>query len=147
MKKITLPLVAAIVIILFFFTSCDKYHRDRYTGTWDFVTEMVYYNEGETPSEYLVIKRDTIYYTGKISMGNYENQLIIKYSESDEVFTGIDKDGYLYHKTNMFGKYACGNFESKNTMDLTLCWGEYVAFEGDTDYRSDYIIGTKKGRR
>jgi len=144
MKKITLTLAATIIIM--FFSGCDKYHRDRYTGTWDFVTEMVYYNEGENPYEYVVIKRDTIYYTGKISMGNYENQLIIKYSESDEVFTGIDKDGYIGHKTAIQNG-PCGKFESKNKMHLTLRWGQYVPFEGDTDYRFDYIIGTKKGRR
>ena len=147
MKKLT-TILAVIAILLLSFTSCDKYHRDRYTGTWEFVTERRYYigcDDYECPIE---VRRDTVYYTGKISCRNSEYGLIFQYTENDEVGAWVDKDGYIYSEAGiMLGKYACGHFESKNKLYFELHWGEYINFEGDTDRRYDYITGTKKGRR
>jgi len=147
MKKI-ITLLSATAIILFFLTSCDKYHRDRYTGTWNFVTERVYYNENHETYQLVEVKRDTVFYTGKISCGNWERVLVVQYTENENVDTWIDKDGYIFSKAgDMLGKYSSGEFESKNKMYLNLYWGNFVIFEGETDRRYDFIKGTKKGRR
>jgi len=145
MKKITLNLLVAAVIVLFLFTGCDKYHRDRYTGTWEFTTEMVYFNNLPDP---IILKRDTVYYMGEICLENTESGIIIKYTVNDEISAWLDKEGYIYHKDGWtLGKGATGQFESKDKMHLNSFWGGYVPLEGVSKYRTDYIRGTKKGRR
>jgi len=147
MKKNSITILTVIILIFFFIIGCDKYHRDRYTGTWEFITERKYYNVDDNSYELVEIKRDTVYYIGKITMSNNENQIIIQYTKNDEINAGIDKDGYIYHETNWGGKYAAGQFVNSKKLHLRLPWGEFVMFEGDTDRRYDHIIGTKNGRR
>jgi len=142
--KIISSVITTAIIILFFLTSCDKYHRDKYTGTWEFVTVRADYNEWDGSD---IMKRDTIYYTSKITLDEYERGLILQYTEWDKIVISIDKDGYIYHKAFMYGRDATGQFESKNKMYLNLYLGHYGSFEGESNYRNDHISGTKKGRR
>ena len=147
MKKLTTTITAATVAILLLFTGCDKYHRDRYTGTWDFVTERRFLNV--TDSYNLIeIKRDTVYHLGKIIFGNLENELIFQYTEFDEVIAWIDEERYIYSVAGvMLGKYPCGRFENKYELRFDLHWGEFVSFEGESDRRYDCITGVKKRRK
>jgi len=145
MKKITIQL-ATIIIILFFISGCDKYHRDRYTGTWEFETVRTFINIH--PYDFEVVRTDTVYYTGKIILGNLENYLHIQYTNEDEIDVWIDKEGYISSNAcPTGGKYSCGQFESKDKMHLQLLWGHLVVYNGDTDLRSDYIVGIKNERR
>jgi len=155
MRKIIITLIA-ITVLLLFFTSCDKYHRDRYTGTWEFETKQLYYNRCDTntppcdnPPFGNLIKKDNIYYTGKITLGSGDNALIIQYTENDKIEAWVDKDGYIFSKADFYhGKYSTGEFAGKNKMNLLLIWGlGTLPFGGDTDNRIDQIVGTKKGRK
>jgi len=141
MKKITLTLVATVVI-LFFFTGCDKYHRDRYTGTWEFVTEKNFYI-GRYDTGLVEIKRDTIYHLGIISLGNYENNIIIQYTENDTINAYLDQNGFIYNKDLEYGgKYPFGEFKNKQQqLSFRLNLIE------DINPRFYSISGTKKGRR
>ena len=65
MKKIKITVVAVTVVALVFFTGCDKYHRDRYTGTWSFVTVLNSFFFDPNPENWYN-NWDTIYYVGKI---------------------------------------------------------------------------------
>ena len=147
MKKTLLTSVAAAGIMLFFFTGCDKYHRGRYTGTWEFVTVMIFANINSV-HEHVEVKRDTVYYLGKISLGNAENILFLQYTENDKIPILITKDRDIYsHASSSFGKWPDGSFEGTNKLSLQLHWGVFCHYEGDTDRRYDIIVGTKKGRR
>jgi hypothetical protein len=125
MKKITIALIATVTI-LFSFTGCDKYHRDRYTGTWEFETVKIYYS-GSYDTELIEVKRDTIYYTGKISLGHSEDELIIQYAENDEINARLDYETYIYNSTlECDGKYPFGKFENKNKLNFRLNWVEKI---------------------
>ena len=116
------------VIILFFFAGCEKEHRNKYVGDWEFVTEKCTRKNNE------IVKRDTVYYSGKISLGNSENSLIVQYTESDELEMYVDKDGTLSHYCGLGSLCEHGNFEGKNKVYFAI-W--------DQGYIND-VIGTKK---
>ncbi|MCL2313023.1 MAG: hypothetical protein FWC41_11155 [Firmicutes bacterium] len=142
MKKNTIQL-ATIIIILFFFCGCGKYHRDRYIGTWDFVTERVFSEYDEKENVVIELNRDTIYYVGTISLGNSEGYLLIEYSENEDVLVWLDEDGYMYtHLGSIFG-YSSGLFDSNKKMHLTLRWSEFTDL-GFYDTKRCHISGTKK---
>jgi hypothetical protein len=119
MKKLTTTL-AIIAILLLSFTSCDKYHRDRYIGTWDFVTTktLLQYDSGK----YVPIESDTIYYTGKIIPENLEYELIIQFTEDEEIRTSLTKEGELWQSYptsyHTCAKCPLGSFEKKNIIGL-----------------------------
>ena len=150
MKKNTLTLVIATVVILFFFTGCDKYHRNRYTGTWDFVTERVYYNAIGSDVE----KRETVYYKGKIIKSeseNLENGLLIQYTAENEVYAWVEKNEdkivYLYTLNGEFaGKYPSGKIDDNN-LYLNLYRGLYVHNEGDYEHRIEHVAGIKISKK
>jgi hypothetical protein len=128
MKKITITFAAATVAILLLFTGCDKYHTNRYIGDWDFVTEKKTFHHEE------IIKRDTIYYIGKIR-GNNE-WLTIQYTESDENLFQIDKEGNIYYICG--GGYCIfGNFEGENKVSFRI-------LDYKNDGRVHKVIGVKK---
>lgn len=133
MKKITITLAAATVAILLLFTGCDKYHRDRYVGYWDFVTEKRTYSD-----DFEIIKRDTINYLGKISNGKYENEIIIHYTNNDEITIHVDTKGNLYSICE--GGYCkCGNFTKKDKI--------YFNTKSPNSYdisETHYVNGIKK---
>jgi len=129
MNRVTLVLATSIILLLFF-TGCDKYHTNRYIGDWDFVT-----------IKHDTIKSDTIYYSGKISLGNYENALIIQYTKDDEIAaTLIENRDIVIPKYNC-AKGVCthGKFEEKNKMNLSFGW----TYGGGKSW-SHNIVGTKK---
>ena len=143
MKAIIISLVS--MVILLFFSGCDKYHRNKYIGSWYFITERIYYNEDYNSTALIEVKRDTVYYIGKITLGNYDSDLTFKYTDKDEVVIWIDEDENISSRAGyMFGKYPSGEFKSKNKLYLELRWGQYVPFEGENDFRFDYIHGSKK---
>lgn len=153
MKRGTLIIAA---IILFFIIGCDKYHRNRYTGTWDFVTTKTWYTSQGNGSEPTIIKSETIYYTGKISLGTSEKEIIIRYTENDETNAVLsvkdkdDKEGRYYREGGIYAPngmgqshYAtCGRFEGKDKLNFNLqFWVD--SLQG---YEVHRIAGTKKGR-
>jgi len=143
MKKIRLTLVVATVVILFFFSGCDKDIRDKYTGDWEFVTEKQWqtYKGGVI----ITTKCDTLYYTGSITSGSSEHELLIQYTKSDVITTFIDKKGGIYVPSCPCAGYACtrGDFEGENRMNL------HFGFNWDYQENREVhkIVGTKKERR
>jgi len=140
MKKIAITFAAATVVILLLFTGCDKYHRDRYIGNWDFVTEksQLQYDSNE------LIKSDTIYYSGKIYSGNDDNTLIIQCTKNDRVPAYIDNKGILWISFPTFygtcHKCPLGKFEKKDkiTLDFYRFWEE--------DIKSHYQITGRRSK-
>ena len=120
MKKIAIKTVA-LILLIFLSMGCDKYHCDRYTGTWDFVTEKIYlsYSDNE-------IQRDTIYYTGKITLGNLEHELIIQFTEDEEIKAPLMAKGVLGYSYSYQTPYmvchrcTMGNFEKKDKVFLSF---------------------------
>jgi len=129
MKKIAI--ITAIILVMLIIMGCDKdkYHRDRYIGDWDFVTEKT------TFIGYEVVKVDTIYYLGKITPGQCsEIELIIQYTENDEFIGYVDKDGTISRYCGLGALCRNGSFEGKNKVNFAT-W--------DHDWNHS-IIGTKK---
>ena len=148
MKKV----IVALAFLLFTLTCCDKYHRNKYTGTWEFTVDRIFYNEINYIESVIVVElRDTVYYVGKILTDeDLENGLLIKYTEKDEVYAWIEEindEVFLYTILGTYGgKYASGQFEGKNKLCLELYWGRtvYSLIEGPYRFRRDDIIGAKK---
>jgi hypothetical protein len=141
MKKLTT--LAIIAILSLSFTSCEKIHRNQYTGKWDFkvVHEL---GRGDT-KEY-----DTSYYSGKISSGNTYNKINIKYKKNTSVSVKIHENGELYEfSPNHDYCFAngTGRFEGYNTLRLSLEWGGLGGECGMGSHAGDYIIGIKKEGR
>jgi hypothetical protein len=122
MKNLIKILVASI-IILSLFSACDKYHRDRYVGDWEFVT-IIHSAKFNNIGEIIWEKWDTIYYSGQISAGNKENDIMIKYTENDLLSSFIDTEGeiYLYDYPCAGGYCARGRFEENNKVNLEFGW-------------------------
>ena len=132
MKKIAI-ITAIVAIILPSFTGCDKYHRDRYIGDWDFVTKSEHYQMVLGKRE--LVGCDTIYYLGKITYGEYENHLIIQYTENHYDDAVIDKYGKIY--TLCPGaRCECGKFEGEDSVHFNKGWV--------TPDNPEYIVGTKR---
>ncbi|MCL2291025.1 MAG: hypothetical protein FWC34_10060 [Bacteroidetes bacterium] len=141
MKKIKIPLIAAAIIMLFVFTGCDKYNRDKYAGNWDFTVERIHCKKNSL-GDFLEIGRETIFYSGKITLGSSENTLILHYTERDKVDIRIDKEANMYSEVGVhFGKF------SNNYLYLNLHWDNYVGFVEITDRVYDNIVGTKRGSK
>jgi len=136
-----LAIVAACVT---FFSTCkkDKKHveepdyRMQWIGDWDFVV-----NRGFCSHESGMTTIDTIYYSGTIMFGNEEWQIIIKYTENDEIVANVNDDGKIYNPNQIFGIYSfSGNFIEKNN-NVYLYFGIWNGQEEGRECTS--IIGTK----
>jgi len=142
MKKNTTILVSTIVVMLFFFTGCDKDIRDRYTGTWKFETKKCLYIFDEELQAWVPTQKDTIYFLGKISPGSSERELIIQFSENEEISAYVSKNGDLGLKYpaeyNVCHKCRLGHFMKQNKIYL-----DFYQFNGNivNDY---HVYGTKK---
>ena len=141
MKKLTIT-IAIVAIILLSFIGCDKYHRDRYIGNWEFVTEKCIYKyeyNGDS-SVLVVLKKDTVYYLGVISCGNLERELTIQYTQNDEVEAYIDQTGGIYLPAFPCAGCNCkrGNFDKENKMNLDFGWDSQNSSE------AHHIVGIKK---
>ncbi len=126
--------LSAIIAVLIFFTCCKKESkdfRDKYTGNWDFVVEVTKLNI-DSIGQY---ERDTIYYLGKISNGNADNELNIQYSKDSLIVLNIIESGEL----SIFPtQYSNGEFEGESKIHLYLRWG---GLGGNTTH---VIDGVKK---
>jgi len=147
MKKITTTLTA-IILMIFLIMGCDKYHRDRYTGTWDFVITK-YIHEYDDLGIFVKTEYDTIYsYTGKIKLGNYENNLIIQYSENDEIIVHVDNDGSFRTYSIPPDISVGGKFEDRKNIYFYLLFWNKLDSSGNYVNTGRYDTnGTKKGRR
>jgi hypothetical protein len=139
MKKLTTT-IAATLLIIFLMMSCDKDHRDRYTGTWEFVTEKIYFNKSYPYNE---IQRETIYYLGKITLGNLEHELIIQFTEYEEVKAPLMPKGVLGYSYSYQTPYmvchqcTMGSFEGKDKISLSF----YIETETMISY---HVKGIRK---
>jgi len=141
MKKIT-KIITATAVILLLFGGCKKDDiRDKYTGDWDFITEKATYEQDDL-NNYELVRKDTVYYSGKINLGNLEDQLIIQFTENDEVLVAIDTKGKIWQAFPSYyltcHKCAFGEFEKKDKMYLDRI--HQVNEKGLIGY---YVNGTK----
>jgi len=130
MKKLTT--ITAIILIMFLIEGCDKDYRDRYTGDWDFVTEISYMN-----SRLELLDSETVCYSGKIAPGSSESEIIIQYTENDKVTAWIDSNGSSIWTDGAI-KYPNGWFDKKGTMYLSFL--VYLQHDGAIGHT---IRGTK----
>lgn len=86
-KSRTMPITA--IFILSLCIGC-KDIGDKYIGNWDFVIDRSVYQG--FAYEKVEVERDTLHYSGKITSGNYENQVIIQYTENDAISAMIWKE-------------------------------------------------------
>jgi len=133
-----------------FFTGCkkDEYYRDRYIGNWDFVTERTILQYDSNTGNYVRIGDDTIYYLGKIISGNLDYELIIQFTENDEIILAVaDKKGTLClplpNPYRSFHGSSIGGFEKKDKIFL-----ENIYRNHEIDVRILYSVkGTKKSKK
>jgi len=128
-------IIATTLTVLLFFTGCDKYHRNNYVGDWEFVTKKLVYKRVDNGIE--ILKCDTIYYSGKISSGSNDKELVFQYTEGDKVSAYLDIEGFLY-VTPCGAIGSNGYFEGNSKVYFDIGWEYPDAGEGH------YIIGTKK---
>ena len=136
MNRITITMAVAAILLLFFM-GCDKYHRNRYVGDWDFVTEIIHM---QYLNDWKEVGRDTIYYSGKIEI--YKQGLTIQYTENDIAMVSIYAKSARIYSTNGLGNSKGGTsgcFEGKDRMYLDLCW-----FPNGIIHR---ITGIKKSKK
>jgi len=126
MKKIIITLVTATVVILFFFTGCDrtpKDFREQWVGDWDFETKIRAWEDD------IGVWYDTIYYLGKISIGSKNDELLVKYMERDSAFLNIEEDGTIikitkayWYGSSLWGKHD-GYFDGYEKIHLFISDG------------------------
>ena len=137
MKKIATT-IAAIILVIFFIMSCekDKYHRDRYIGDWDFITEVI--TQEYDDSEWKIVNRDTVYYSGTIAYGSSEDQLRIQYVEKESFLNNvkIDVDGNIYTLYWKDSYCKSGKFEREDQVHFCINWS--------APYIIDEVVGTKR---
>lgn len=153
-KNLT-KIMFANLILLLFFAGCDKYHRNRYVGDWDFVTLKaicIYDDFGEL----MEIKRDTVFYSGNIKCGDeYENELIIQYTVTDVLHASIEynanNEARLIGGPSLMGGHSStgsapfiGGFDNNNQVHFNLSWKEQ---DKSNNYVSWSITGKKIERR
>jgi len=147
MKKLATT-ATAIILIVFLIMGCEKDYRDKYTGEWDFMTEKYIYGHKyvDGVTELVLLKDDTVYYSGKITLGNAEDacgnaEFIIQYTPNDEVVVYVSKSGGINVPIDLCAKGCTrGNFKGKDKMNLSFRWGgEYP--DGVETHK---IVGTKK---
>ena len=135
MKKIT-KITTVVAVILLLFSGCKKDDiRDKYIGDWEFETTKIYYSDFDGNEE---VKRDTVYYMGKIILGGLENELIIQYSENDIVSVVLRDEKIYTAFGSVLGKYASGYFTGNNKIFLNLY------FYRDGVRSNEVINGMKK---
>jgi len=147
MKKLTTTL-AIIAILLLSFTSCDKYHRDRYTGIWDFVT-IIKTEKFKNGGTILSVEYDTVYYVGSIREGEDKSVLIIKYTEHDEMSCSLKEEKYDEHDGlgAIYFKYVYIQFDGEDKVRLGRRWRAEEIDENSYYKREHDAKGTKKSTK
>jgi len=83
MKKQHFFLIALAILFIIAMVSCQKDYREKWVGDWDFVRiKYERYDDME--------RHDTIYYSGKITLGDAPDKLII-----NSATFWVEKDGFL----------------------------------------------------
>jgi len=86
-------------------------YRERWVGDWDFVVR-----EDELVLDG-VMKKDTSYYLGKITLGNASNDLNIQYTEYKSMTVTVLKGGLIFNSTH---ESPSGKFDGSNGMHLNV---------------------------
>ncbi len=119
MKNRDLIILSILISVLILVFSCEKEnkdYRDNYTGNWDFTVELTEFNI-DSIGHY---SQDSVFYSGKISIGSAENDIKIQYTESEYITLIIDKSGEI---SGFPTQYCSGEFENENKLHLYLRWG------------------------
>ena len=96
--------------------SCKNDIRSKYLGDWRFTVEMTKFNIDSIGQFW----QDTIFYNGKITNGNNDNELTIQYTEDCFVYLNIDEYEILSGFPNV---YCNGKFINYSEIYLYLKWG------------------------
>jgi hypothetical protein len=142
MNRTTLVL-SSIVTTLLFLSSCDKDIRNRYTGDWEFLTKIDSAQFDYEINEWIQLGFDTIAYFGNITQGKNNDELIIRYTEQNEVTAWVNHNGNIWtpiYSTSTGSRH--GYFEEKDKIYLNLSYFKYGGF-----LTNHYIEGNKKERR
>jgi hypothetical protein len=146
MKNLIKILVASI-IILSIFSACDKYHIDRYVGDWEFMT-IIKQTKNIDNDTAISIGCDTIYYLGKISSLNSENELIVHFTENENIKLTLDVDKNLWSDITPYSTCAqCPAGYFKNVDKIILNFYKVTFDKEDRVYHTYYIDGRKIERR
>ena len=106
------------ISLLVLITSCEKDesdYRNKYVGIWKFHVEKSSFNMGDSSSY-----NDTIIYQGKLEHGEFENEIFIKYTDTDSLIFEIDKNGMF---SELPTHYCSGEFIRLDSVHLFLRWG------------------------
>ena len=108
-----------------------KDYRDKWVGDWDFVTVITSIPPQQN------ITRDTICYSGKIYKVEADNELMIKYMETNSIKARVDEGGKL-SDLHTSGSFNEGKFMDTNLIYISLWYG------GAHYGRGYFIKGVKK---
>ena len=99
------------------FSGCEKKdYRRKYTGNWTFNVNIREFNVDSFG--YVVF--DTICFDGTISFGDEPDEILIQYTERNNIQLKIDENGVL---SGFPTHYCGGKFENDNKVHLYLRWG------------------------
>lgn len=105
-----------IFIIVFSCKKEDTDYRDTYTGTWNFIVDRTEINTDSIGYYY----HDSVNYEGEIIYGEFDNEILIKYSNENSITLTIGEDGEL---SDFPTHYCSGEFLSGDSLHLYLRWG------------------------
>ena len=112
--------------------------RSQWVGDWDFEVKRhswMYGNGGYS-------RRDTVYYSGEISIEYAGNKLNITYLKNATLEVEVDESGKILKLLNYPSMhYIDGRFNEKGKIHIFLDWGSGEG--GGSDYTID---GKKKGK-
>jgi hypothetical protein len=134
--------VAAICVTLFSTCEKDKKHvekpdyRDQWVGDWDFVVER-----GFCSRDSGMTRIDTIYHSGTIMFGNEEWQIIIKYTENNEIVAYVNDYGQICNPDQVYGIYSFSGDFIENNNNVYLYFGIWNGKKEGHECTS--VIGTK----
>ena len=125
--------LAIVAICVTLFSTCKKDkedYRDKWVGEWDFVVEKFWWVGGEET------ENDTLYYSGKISLGDNDNDLYVEYIDNDTLNLIVNEDGELSVYDENYHYHAEGQFERKNKVHFKFHGG---GLGGGSTYTVDGI--------
>ncbi|MBQ8222960.1 MAG: hypothetical protein IJZ87_06415 [Bacteroidales bacterium] len=114
MKKLFKLYILLLAVLPF--VCCKSDIRNEYTGNWQFIVEMTKLNIDSIGQFW----KDTIFYEGKITDGNSDNELVIQYTEEYSISLNIDDYGILSEFPTV---YCNGKFKKYDEIYLYLRWG------------------------
>lgn len=108
-----------VLFIALVFSSCKKEpadYREAYTGQWCFDVELSSFNiEGEG-----TYTRDSLVYSGAISLGGSDDEILISYVPEHSITLAISPNGEL---SGFPTHYCSGYFTGNQELHLYLRWG------------------------